>query len=217
MSNPPVNHDSIQGWFNFGPLYQKVVEHFSGPAIFVEVGCWKGQSAVFMLNTILASGKSIVLYCIDPWSLKSEFYLSRFGDRALGLKDPDALAKVFRKNIQPYRDKVPICAPRTTSLDGAKMFADGALDFVFIDGDHRPEAVEADVRAWLPKMKPTGILAGDDFGGGDRVTEVRRGLHAAGVWDRLRTMCDYPSWVISLDGSFDKHTQALGGGRELYQ
>jgi hypothetical protein len=34
---------------------------------------------------------------------------------------------------------------------------------VFIDADHTYEAVKADIAAWLPKVKPDGILAGHDY------------------------------------------------------
>ena len=33
---------------------------------------------------------------------------------------------------------------------------------VFIDADHRYHAVRADIRAWINKVRPGGILAGHD-------------------------------------------------------
>ena len=36
------------------------------------------------------------------------------------------------------------------------------FDFVFIDGDHRYESVRRDIQAWLPKVRPGGIMGGHD-------------------------------------------------------
>jgi hypothetical protein len=44
-------------------------------------------------------------------------------------------------------------APSTTV---ARDFEDGSVPFVFIDGDHRYEAVLADLRAWWPKVEGGG-------------------------------------------------------------
>jgi predicted O-methyltransferase YrrM len=52
---------------------------------------------------------------------------------------------------------------KMTSLEAAKYFNDGEVDFVFIDGAHDYDNVKADIAAWLPKLKPDGILAGHDY------------------------------------------------------
>jgi hypothetical protein len=42
-------------------------------------------------------------------------------------------------------------------------FPDRSLDFVYLDGDHRFGAVQADLACWTPKVRVGGILSGDDF------------------------------------------------------
>jgi SAM-dependent methyltransferase len=49
------------------------------------------------------------------------------------------------------------------SLPVAETFPDKSLDLVFIDACHEYEPVLADIRAWLPKVKPGGMLAGHDY------------------------------------------------------
>jgi predicted O-methyltransferase YrrM len=52
---------------------------------------------------------------------------------------------------------------RMPAPEAAAFFADGCFDIVYIDGDHRRAAVEADLAAWFPKVRPGGVLCGDDF------------------------------------------------------
>ena len=40
---------------------------------------------------------------------------------------------------------------------------DATLDFVYIDANHSYDAVRQDLRDWYPKLKPGGIIAGDDY------------------------------------------------------
>lgn len=45
----------------------------------------------------------------------------------------------------------------------AKDFTE-RVDMVFIDGDHSYEGCAGDINGWLPFIKPTGIMAIDDYG-----------------------------------------------------
>jgi len=49
------------------------------------------------------------------------------------------------------------------SDDVAKGFDDGSLDLVFIDADHSEAGVLSDLEAWVPKVRPGGIVAGHDY------------------------------------------------------
>jgi predicted O-methyltransferase YrrM len=51
---------------------------------------------------------------------------------------------------------------REPSLTAAEHFDPGTVDLLHIDGDHSRPAVEADLEAWLPRMRPGGIVVFDD-------------------------------------------------------
>jgi hypothetical protein len=53
---------------------------------------------------------------------------------------------------------------RLESVAAARLLADDLFSFAFIDGDHRENAVMADLEAWWPKVKAGGIFAGHDYG-----------------------------------------------------
>merc|ERR1712217_308009 len=49
------------------------------------------------------------------------------------------------------------------SVEAADEFEDHSLDFVYIDAEHN-DRVALDLKAWEPKLRKGGILAGHDFG-----------------------------------------------------
>lgn len=49
------------------------------------------------------------------------------------------------------------------SARAARLFEPASLDFVFIDARHDGCAVQEDLQAWWPKVRPGGLLAGDDY------------------------------------------------------
>jgi hypothetical protein len=150
-------HENIQGWFCYDNLYASIIDLApQDGAHFVEVGAWKGKSTAYMAVEIINSGKNIKFDTIDLWSgLGSAAYID----------DKDVqeytLYETFLKNIEPVKHVVnPI---RMHSAEAASLYPTQSLDFVMIDAGHDYEDVKADLFAWLPKIKPGGLIAGDDF------------------------------------------------------
>lgn len=145
---------SIPGWATFWPLYKMAVENAPDEAHFCEIGSWLGKSATYMAVEIANSGKRIQFDCVDPWEdggpdLKHKAHLF-----------PEPLYDMFLNNIEPVKEYInPIRKP---SLSAARSYKKASLDFVMIDGSHVYEDVKADIKAWLPKIKPGGIIALDD-------------------------------------------------------
>lgn len=57
----------------------------------------------------------------------------------------------------------PFVVLRGESVDIAKQVQDLSLDWVYLDADHERKAVEADLAAWYPKVRPGGLVAGHDY------------------------------------------------------
>jgi len=64
------------------------------------------------------------------------------------------------------------------------------VDMVFVDGDHSYEGCRGDVEAWLPHVKPGGIIAIHDFRKGD-IAETKDGPHPMPWPDVDRAVKDY--------------------------
>lgn len=158
----------IEGWFNFEDFYSEVATDARDDWQMVEVGCWKGRSAAFLLVELANQGVNPSFFCVDTWSGSQEHLNEDSQNYEPELQIKDWLYNTFLENMKPLEHLyTPIRKP---SLEAAKTFADNSLDFVFIDASHDYDNVKADLEAWYPKMKKCkhcgssrAILAGHDF------------------------------------------------------
>jgi len=114
-----------------------------------EIGVWEGD---FARSICEATGA--FLYAIDPWAPQSDYVEVK--------NDAHRLTHAFSKAqaaLAPYHHQIM----KSTSLDAAKKIADRSLDFAYIDGNHLRTSVLADLAAWLPKVKPGGVISGHDY------------------------------------------------------
>lgn len=152
-------YKDIYGWFSFEQIYRDALAEAKDGARFVEVGTWYGRSAAFMAVEIANSGKQIDFYCVDTWKGSSDEAWMTDHLRPLGGSCRHLFDAVMAKGGVSHIVK-PIEKP---SVVAAADFEDESLDFVLIDAGHDYDNVRADVRAWLPKVKPGGVIAGDDL------------------------------------------------------
>lgn len=151
----------VPGWMDFSALYADMVSSAPHGAAFVEIGSWLGKSAITMARLIQQSGKSISFTCVDTFQGSPgdpEYFAATVS--ACG----GSVRSAFEANLRRYGVHERVRILELPSVEAAATFADASLDFVFIDADHAFESVCADIRAWLPKVRPGGVLAGHDWG-----------------------------------------------------
>lgn len=121
----------------------------------VEVGSWVGRTARAMADA------GALVWCVDTWegSVGDTVDDTERMVRAAG--GSDTVFGVFCKNAggRLFRTVFPCRGP---SALWSRVWPYG-VDLVFIDGDHRYEAVKADIESWLPKVRPGGYLCGHDL------------------------------------------------------
>jgi hypothetical protein len=143
-------------WFSGAAIYAQQVALARNGAVFVELGSWKGRSTCFMGVEIANSGKHIGFHAVDHWLGSDEPAHDADADAREG-----RLFDVFLQNIEPVKDYVrPV---RGDSATAAAEFADESVDFVYVDAEHTFAGVSRDMDAWWPKLKPGGVMAGDDW------------------------------------------------------
>ena len=174
-----------QGWLD-EPNQEKLIHFFKTKKIetVIELGSWKGKSALFMAHLLPDQGK---IYCIDSWEgyvadVKKKSF-SRYEEQKEKLFD-QFLSNVVHKNLT---DKVvPIQKTTTAACD-----LDIRADLIYIDASHDETSVFEDIVNYFPKLKPNGVLCGDDYGRFKGVTEA---THKAALKLKKKLKFVTPFW-----------------------
>jgi hypothetical protein len=123
------------------------------PLVGAEVGVYAGDHAHTLLE-LLPLGH---LYLVDPWIPYNE---------TQNMASEDAKRKMsllYERVCQRFSGRSDITVLRQNSQTAEASFPDSFFDFVYIDGDHSYQATKTDLHLWFPKVKPYGVLCGDDF------------------------------------------------------
>ncbi|WP_112321219.1 class I SAM-dependent methyltransferase [Oceanibium sediminis] len=106
--------------------------------------------------------KPAKLYLVDPWDrLHGETFSWSTPYTLDGtLKTRDAMARA-EALARRYPGVVEVRKQYSTEFFAE--IPDGTLDFVYLDAAHKYEDVLADLTCIWPKLKPTGVLIGDDY------------------------------------------------------
>lgn len=121
------------------------------PVTFVEIGAWAGRT-----TRVLAEYADVV-FAVDHWEGSPG---DRLGALA-ALYGARAGFQTFCRNMgRELHRKVFPCVGRSSTWAAIWRTP---IDLIYIDADHRYEAVKADIEAWRPHLRPGGIIAGHDY------------------------------------------------------
>ncbi len=150
--------ERIPGWFTFPRFYREAVNDARDGDVLVEVGAWLGRSTAYLGRCIKASGKRIRLLVVDTFTGSSTEPDMISSAHAVG----GSVRENFEENMRLADVLEVMEIKESRSLDAASVVPDRSCTLVFLDADHRYEAVRADIRAWRRKVRPGGLLAGHD-------------------------------------------------------
>ena len=119
--------------------------------IIIEVGSWKGKSAICLGNGS-RDGNKVKFFAIDPHIGSSEH------QKMFGKVDT---FEEFKQNMDRAGIAEFVEPIRDTSENAAKNF-NQRIEFAFIDGAHEYKFVKLDFKLWFPKVINGGILAFHD-------------------------------------------------------
>ena len=155
----------LQGWNGNHPIFESLIR-LKKPLIIIEVGTWKGQSAVSMANQVkrYCRQENSEIICVDTWVGSIEYW--RCNIDLLNLKNgfPQIYSQFLANVVLSGHQDIITPLPMTSSmaaqyLSHLNLFA----DMIYIDAGHDYFSVKADLEAYFPLLSPHGILFGDDY------------------------------------------------------
>lgn len=187
-------YQKIPGYFSFPDFYGWLASEFrDGHG--VEVGSYAGRSAAYFAVELINHGGTGRIDLVDTLTN--------------GYSAQDIL-----HSLAPVRSTIGNIHGGL-SWEGAALYGDQSLDWVYIDADHHYEPVCQDIDAWLPKIKPGGVISGHDYceyPGFGVIQAVKERFDNIIVWpgdrfdgDGVRVFENpeglgqhYPSWSVRL-------------------
>jgi hypothetical protein len=162
-----------------------------------EVGVLRG----FFSRDILQQWPG-TLYLVDSWRCLPDLMDINNKDHRVHL---DNWAVTFQ-NVYEFQERVVVI--RDLSTRAASLIRDQSLDFVYLDAGHNYDSVIADLEAWRPKVKPGGLLCGDDYLDGvlmyegATIFEVKRAVDDYATRNQIAVLStnngynEFPQWYI---------------------
>jgi methyltransferase family protein len=158
----------LHGWGSRSPAFRELIAQ-TKPRLIVEVGTWKGASALEMAAVTRELGLSTQILCIDTWLGALEFWTDQSDpERYLSLQLRHGYPSVFYQFLanvchQGFQDRI-IPFPQTASIAALWLRYYGiTAEMIYLDASHEEEDVYQDLCNFWNVVRPHGILFGDDY------------------------------------------------------
>ena len=177
-----MSYEDLFGWFDYPELYDEAIKTAPKNAILVECGTAFGRSISYLARKAIdAKRHDLQIYCVDPWrddqwedGIPRDYTVAPnerpswgagYANYARGLGGP---FNAFLAGMQKFcpEELERICPLKLTGDKAARLFKDdpsATVWLVFLDGDHRYEAVKTDINAWKDIVPPEGLFCGHDY------------------------------------------------------
>lgn len=170
----------LQGWHSTDPFFAKIIGEVE-PAVIVEVGSWKGASAIHMasltkntdgtredrMRTDYIRHDPASLFCCDSWLGGIDHNLNE-DTPPNGLNRKHGYPQIYFTFLRNVTDSVyasRIFPVVQTSINAARLLAKQGVvaDLCYVDGSHEINDVYADLQAYWPLVRKGGVMFGDDL------------------------------------------------------
>lgn len=169
--------------------------------LIIEIGCFEGVTTRYMCENMLNPGGRVI--CVDP--LKDVYLTNEMSEEDVKMNKEYGFF-----NRQYFRFKkntwgLPVELIRKTSREALPEMFHYRPEFIFIDGDHREDAVFNDCMEGYAILKRGGFMLIDDaFGYRDYTTRgVNRFLEAVG--NRIKILHEGYQLLITKNAELDRN------------
>lgn len=152
------------GWDLGGDLYRHLVSYLR-PYFAVEIGVWKGASAIQIATALREQNRGILL-AVDTWLPLEIGKLSQWHTKeAEQMHQFPTVFDIFLGNLM-HLNLTEIVIPLPATSRSAYQWLsnrDLTAELIHIDGGHNYVDVEEDIRLWWKLLRKGGIMLGDDW------------------------------------------------------
>ncbi|WP_298964213.1 class I SAM-dependent methyltransferase [uncultured Methylobacterium sp.] len=155
----------LQGWRSVHPYLDEAVREWR-PGVVVEIGTWKGASALHLARTMAAGGIPGTVIAVDTWLgavdhwADPELFSELVPENGYPSLYRTFLANVLREGMADRIVPLPLDSVNAAEL----MRLRGVVaDVIHLDAGHEEASVAADLRAWWPVLRPGGLFIADDY------------------------------------------------------
>ncbi|MEN3212367.1 class I SAM-dependent methyltransferase [Methylorubrum populi] len=171
----------LQGWRSQHPYLDEAVEQFR-PSVIVEVGTWKGASALHFARAMSERDVAGTIIAVDTWLGAVDHWAeaSLFAELATEHGFP-SLYRTFLANVLREGQAERVIPLPLDSVNAAELLRLRGVtaDVIHLDAGHEETSVAADLRAWWPVLRPGGLFIADDYDRlGGRFPGVTRAVDA---------------------------------------
>ena len=158
--------EDLQGWASEAPVFLEVIEKLK-PKTIIEVGSWKGRSAIHMTQLALlhCDARELEVVCVDTWLGSVEHWVDNidfknFMRNGRSRLYEQFLSNVIHKGLQNNITPFPI-----DSIIAYEVCAKLGIvaDLIYIDAGHDYTSVCNDLFNWSSILREGGYLIGDDW------------------------------------------------------
>lgn len=153
--------------------------NFSKTGVAVEVGVFRGGFSKRNLNVWTKK-----YYQVDAWSFRMgdpKDKNFRHGHDTVNVANQNAAWRA----VAPFEGRVT--QMKALSRDAAVKFADSSIDWLYIDALHTRDPLYGDLVALWDKVRPGGLISGDDYGDTENTSLMTstRWAHVFGAMARI--------------------------------
>ena len=158
----------IAGWGAESPAFRELIVEIR-PRLIIEVGTWKGASALVMAEILEEQSLPAQIVCVDTWLGALEFWTDqqdaeRYGSLKLRHGYPSVYYQFLANVCHRGRQSRITPFPQTSALAALWFRTYGIeAELIYLDASHEEEDVYADLGGYWPLVSVGGALFGDDY------------------------------------------------------
>ena len=141
---------------------ESILSRIPRHSVGAELGVYRGDFS----EQILARAPRR-LHLVDPWKFEPHpAYTASWYGGSVG-ESQVRMDIIHESVIDRFRSEIRsgiVEVHRNSSAGSCSQFPDNYFDWIYIDGNHQYEFVKQDLDMYQPKIKPSGLVAGDDYG-----------------------------------------------------